>query len=120
MKDILKKLGARIREERKNARLTQEKLAERVDLSVDYIGYIERGKQAPYLKTLERIATALRVEVYKLFLFNETEKKNQQDEEAAIKELLLVLRNKKPEDIRFAASILKQILVRIESPRKEG
>lgn len=69
MEDILKRLGARIREERKKNRLTQEKLAKRVDLSVDYIGYIERGKQAPYLTTLERIAKALNIEIYELFLF---------------------------------------------------
>ena len=53
MESILKKLGKRIKEERKKANLTQEKLAELVDLSTDYIGYIERGKQTPYLKTLE-------------------------------------------------------------------
>lgn len=109
MADILEKLGARIQEERKKARLTQEQLAERVDLSVNYIGYIERGKQAPYLKTLERIADALGIEVYELFLFKE---RNINNEEAAIKDLLLILHNRSAKDIRFIASILRQIFER--------
>lgn len=112
MEDILKRLGARIREERKKARLTQERFAEQVGLSVDYVGYIERGRQAPYLKTLERIAKALDVEVYELFLFERGNKKLKTGD--AIKELVLSVRNKDPEDIRFVASILKQIFERVK------
>lgn len=100
----------RIREERKKAGLTQEKLAEKVDLSLDYIGYIERGKQAPYLKTLERIAESLGVEVYELFMFEEGEKRSAR--KAAIQELVMLLQNKSPDDIRFTASILRQVLKR--------
>jgi len=117
MEDILKRLGVRIREERKKARLTQEKFAERVGLSVDYIGYIERGKQAPYLKTLERIAKTLDVEVYELFLFEKGTKKLKTGD--AIKELVLSVRNRDPEDIRFAASMLKQIFERVKTIRSE-
>uniref|UniRef100_UPI00241CE5D2 helix-turn-helix domain-containing protein n=1 Tax=Cloacibacillus evryensis TaxID=508460 RepID=UPI00241CE5D2 len=40
-------------------RLTQENLAEKVDLSVSYISEIENGKKRPSLKTLEKIAAAL-------------------------------------------------------------
>ena len=41
-----KTLGRRIREERLKLNLTQEKLAEDVDLSMAYIGQIERGELA--------------------------------------------------------------------------
>lgn len=116
MEDILKRLGMRIREERKKNKFTQEKLAERVGLSVDYIGYIERGKQTPYLKTLERIAKVLGVEVYELFLFRKD--KGRKDKEAAIKELILSVENREPMDIRFIASILQQIFERMEKRGK--
>lgn len=118
MKDILVRLGTRIREERKRAKLSQEKFAELVDLSVNYIGYIERGKQAPYLKTLERIAKALDVEVYELFLFEKGTKKLKTGD--AIKELILSVRNRDPEDIRVVASILGQIfeMVKIKHSKK--
>ena len=46
--------------------LTQENLAERVDLSVSYISEIENGKKRPSLKTLEKIATALDVSLVSL------------------------------------------------------
>ncbi len=82
-------------------------------LSVDYIGYIERGKQAPYLKTLARIADALDIEVYELFLFKEGGKEAE-TEEAAIRELVLSVHNQNPEHIRFAASILKQVFEKLK------
>ncbi|MGR3176526.1 MAG: helix-turn-helix domain-containing protein [Candidatus Anammoxibacter sp.] len=112
MEDILKRLGARIREERRKTKLTQEELAKRVDLSVDFIGYIERGKQAPYIKTLERIAKALNVEIYELFIFEKNKKAK--DNEAAIKKLILSLDNKKPEYMKFMSSIMKQVFERME------
>ena len=46
--------------------LTQENLAERVDLSVSYISEIENGKKRPSLKTLEKIAAALDVSLVSL------------------------------------------------------
>jgi len=110
MSDILKKLGKRIREERKIKGLTQEKLAEKVELTPVYIGYIETGKQAPYLKTLERIAKSLGVEVYELFMFEEGEKRAAR--KAAIQELVLLMQGKTPDEIRFTASILRQVLER--------
>lgn len=112
MDDILKKLGARIREERKKAKLTQEEFAKRVDLSVDFIGYIERGKQAPYIKTLERIAKSLNVEVYELFIFQKNSKTKER--EAIIKELVFSLDNKKSEYVKLISAITKQIFDKME------
>lgn len=116
MADILKKLGMRIREERKKKKLTQEKLAEMVDLSTDYIGYIERGKQTPYLKTLERIAESLDVEVYELFMFEDTVRRS--DRKVAISELIMLLQDKSPDDIKFTASILRQVFERVKEKER--
>lgn len=116
MADILQKLGMRIREERKKKKLTQEKLAEMVDLSPDYIGYIERGKQAPYLKTLDRISECIGVEVYELFMYKDSGRRSER--KAAISDLVMLLQDKSPEDIRFTASILKQVFERVKE--KEG
>lgn len=56
-------LGRRIREERLKLRLTQEKLAEDVDLSDAHIGQIERGGRCPTVGGLVRIANRLGVSV---------------------------------------------------------
>jgi len=51
--------------------LTQELLAEKTGLSVDFIGMIERGERAPSFETLEILAKALKVVVADLFEENE-------------------------------------------------
>jgi len=56
---IEQKIGQQIRKERKKRKLSQERLAELCNLSADYIGKIERGKQLPTLKTMYRIAKML-------------------------------------------------------------
>lgn len=52
-------LGKRIRRLRKQKDLTQEKLAEKVGVSVTHIGLIETGKRGVSMKTLEKIARSL-------------------------------------------------------------
>ncbi|MCH3965521.1 MAG: helix-turn-helix domain-containing protein [Clostridium sp.] len=56
-------LGKRIREERLKLRLTQEKLAEDVDVSSSYIGQVERGERSVTLDTLIRITRRLSVTI---------------------------------------------------------
>jgi len=63
-KDILphrKRIGAAIRRHRQAARLTQETLAELVDLNWKYIGEIERGEKIISIEALLRIAKAVNV-----------------------------------------------------------
>lgn len=56
-----KLLGDGIRKCRKTAGLTQEKLAERIDINPVYMGQIERGYRVPTVDVLLRIARALKV-----------------------------------------------------------
>ncbi|MGB7749526.1 MAG: helix-turn-helix transcriptional regulator [Verrucomicrobiia bacterium] len=54
-------VGQKIRACRKQAGLTQEKLAEKADLTYKYVGEVERGTVNISLDSLVRIAKALRV-----------------------------------------------------------
>lgn len=54
-------IGRQIRKRRAELGLTQEKLAERCDLSLSYMGAVERGDKIPSLETFIRIANALEV-----------------------------------------------------------
>jgi len=56
-------LGATIRQKRKRARLTQERLAEKADLHPNFFGRVERGEEHVSLTALLRIAKALKVDV---------------------------------------------------------
>ena len=58
-----KRLGIRIREERKRLNLTQAQLAEAVDISDTYMGAIERGERSLTLDTLVRLVNRLGVTV---------------------------------------------------------
>jgi transcriptional regulator with XRE-family HTH domain len=52
---------------RKQAKITQEKLAELCDTNHRYIGQIETGRRCPSLEYVERIAEALNIAPYLLF-----------------------------------------------------
>ena len=56
-------LGRRIREERLRLNLTQEKLAEDVNISTAYLGQIERGERSVTLDKLIPLANRLGVTV---------------------------------------------------------
>jgi transcriptional regulator with XRE-family HTH domain len=60
-REELRKLGERVREQRRNRGLTQEALAEALDLSVAYVSLIERGGRNPPYTTVVAIARALGV-----------------------------------------------------------
>jgi DNA-binding XRE family transcriptional regulator len=64
-----KRVGKGVKKFRKQTKMTQEQLAERVRLSTKYIQFIESGQRVPSLKTVYRIAKALGVKVQDLFPF---------------------------------------------------
>ena len=51
--------GERLRNERKKAKLTQEQLAEMIDMSHAFIGHLERGTRIPSVETVVRLCRAL-------------------------------------------------------------
>ena len=66
MATIYEKVGENIRRFRKKQALTQEKLAELSKIDPKSIIQIENGKRNPTLKTLRRIALALKTPISKL------------------------------------------------------
>ena len=62
-------LGTRVRELRKARELTLERLAEKANVDVKYLGNIERGKENPTIGILEKLAGALSVKVYQILTF---------------------------------------------------
>ena len=66
---ILKRIVAkRISYFRKMRKLTQAELAEKAGISLNYLGYIERGKKEPSFSVIESIASALKIDPTDLFL----------------------------------------------------
>jgi transcriptional regulator with XRE-family HTH domain len=63
-----------LREYRRKRGLTQEKLAEMVEVSTHHIGMIELTRNFPTFDLIERIAEALGIEIYELFLVPQSPK----------------------------------------------
>jgi transcriptional regulator with XRE-family HTH domain len=61
--------GARLRQIQTHRQLSQEQFAEVLDISVDFLSLIERGRNAPSFETLDRISKRLRLLVADLFTF---------------------------------------------------
>ena len=59
--------GRKLQRVRKKTGLTQEKLADLSKRSTTFIGLIETGRRRPSVKTLQKIATALEVNIKDLF-----------------------------------------------------
>jgi len=64
-------LGSNLRKYRNIREWSQMDLAEKADISMNFLSEIERGNKWPYPDTLQNLATALDVEVFELFK-NET------------------------------------------------
>lgn len=67
---IYKLLGKRIKYLRERVHLTQEKLAEKAGISLDYLGKIEVNINKPGMKTIIKISNALELPLMILFDFD--------------------------------------------------
>ena len=66
---ILKKLGERIKQLRKEAGISQEKLAELASLDRTYINSVENGKRNISIINMEKICIALKIPLSNFFNF---------------------------------------------------
>ena len=60
---ITKSLGNKFRSARKKANLTQEEVAERTDMHVNYYARIERGEINTSYEKLHKIAKVLKIKI---------------------------------------------------------
>ncbi len=64
--NLAEKIGNNIKIFRKKLRLTQFELSIQADIAENYLQSIEVGRRKPSLDMLEKIAKALKVELYEL------------------------------------------------------
>lgn len=68
-KFVLEKFGQKLQQTRKSKGITQEELAAKISMDRTYIGLIERGGRNPTVRTLYKIAKALKVNSSELLPF---------------------------------------------------
>ncbi len=65
VKSELEQIGAKIRAKRKSMKMTQEALAEQIEVTPETIRFIEQNRRIPSLPMLIRIARALKLDILK-------------------------------------------------------
>lgn len=105
MKDLLIRLGARMKEIRKSQGLTQDDVAERADMSPRYLSRLEGGHQSPSVEMLARLAKALAVEIWELFDFGHIGARKEVEHTART-----LIRQSDDERLRLAVKVLRAIV----------
>lgn len=60
--------GKNLKYFRYRKKLTQAKLSEKINVSVNYLGRLERGKHSADFDVIEKLAKALEIQPFELFL----------------------------------------------------
>lgn len=68
--ELLKRFGKNVKIERIKKDLTQEKLAEQLDVSANYIACIENGRQNMFLGKVLELADTLNTDIANLLKFD--------------------------------------------------
>lgn len=105
--EINKKLGNRIKCLRLQRGLSQEKLAEAIDIATTSLSYVETGRGFMTLATLEKLANVLDVDLYEIFQFS-TIKTNEEMYDYIVSRLKLIVND--DEKIKIVYNIIKNIV----------
>lgn len=102
--NIKKSIGKRIKELRKIRHMSQEQLAELVDINQNALSYIETGENFFSAETLEKLINALQIDPSELF-----EVKHLQNNEKLLEEILQMLKNN-PDKIKDIYKITRSLV----------
>ncbi len=103
-----KELGQRIAVLRKNQKLTQAELAEKLNLSTEYISLLERGLRIPSVPVLKKIEKILDYSLKSLLGLKPEVIKDDKKKEKILK-LVYLLKNKTIKDIEKIYNIAEAI-----------
>lgn len=112
----LYEVGTRIKSARHEARMTQEQLAELIDVSPHYIYEIERGSKAMSIQTLEKLSIALRQSIDFLFWGNTVP---YSEDSRPCEDRLSILTDKLPKESREALADILAVLIPYLKIKKE-
>ncbi|MFQ9453863.1 helix-turn-helix domain-containing protein [[Ruminococcus] lactaris] len=103
-----KLLGKNIKEARKSLKMTQEQLAEQIDVSTVFISQIENGSRKPSLETIYKISIALKIKIDTL-INNDTADENIRD----IEKLIELLSRCSPSERDFVTDISREVIIKL-------
>lgn len=110
MSDILKLVGSKIRDIRKEKGISQETLGEQAGFHYSYIGGVERGERNISLENLDKLAESLGVHASELFNYVQLSGKTT-EKESRLSEIIALLARKEDDELRMVQRILTEILI---------
>lgn len=99
-------LGKKIKEYRQLQGISQEELAEKLDISQQTLSKIECGKNFLTSETLERISSVLGVNTCELFMFEEYN--TQADMLVEIEKYISIIKSN-PQKLAFVKNMVKEV-----------
>lgn len=99
-------LGKKIKEYRQLQGISQEELAEKLDISQQTLSKIECGKNFLTSETLERISSVLGVNTYELFMFEEYN--TQADMLVEVEKYISIIKSN-PQKLAFVKNMVKEV-----------
>ena len=111
--NVEKFIGAQIARIRKDREITQEQLAESVNVATETISRLERGVSIPSLKTLEKISWALHSSLRELLDFEYRMKPEDTLSKEELAKVIALLKTRSKEDIKMGYQILKNLFEQI-------
>lgn len=106
MSDILKMVGGKVKDKRKDRGLSQDQLGELCGFHFSYIGGVERGERNLSIENLYKIADALHVEMSEFFDFKATKGR---EKEQALNEVISLLSKYDVQHIKMSRNILSEM-----------
>ena len=103
-------LGENIRTARRSVGITQERLAESVDLSTAFISQIERGVRKASLETVYKISVFLEITVDELL-----KSVSADDESPSVDKITILLKNRTAAEIRLSGVLIENLLNNLEN-----
>jgi transcriptional regulator with XRE-family HTH domain len=104
MEDVYKIIGGRMKSARKLLRLTQEKVAELADISLNFYGQIERNTKKASIVTLYRLSRVLHLDAGELWGDGKPNKRD-----VLVSEIASLAEKLSPAQRRKAIRVLKEI-----------
>lgn len=107
-------IGGRIREMREFSHFTREVLAEKADISVQFLADIEMGRKSMTVKTLKKISESLSISS-DYILFGKVNSKNSTSEESKINILIETMTPEHKRDVEEIVKIFAGAITKTET-----
>lgn len=106
--NFLRLVGMKLRDVRKSRGISQESLAEKCGLHINYIGGLERGERNVTLLNLSKVSNALEIPIDELFSYIRNFE-SVFEKDLILNELIDLLLTRDEKDLKFATRFLKDL-----------